>query len=156
MASSVFDLQFNLLKKELDLIDTAIRQIDDTTKGVKNWTIVTWTAAMGAGLSIPALSGFLWLTTIVPVLFWVVDGSYRRVQRSFIVRNRQIRNFVNSDEFIKAAREGQQFEFELLVLRANEQGRANTLIGVMLFRTVGVLYVGLAVTSLIVAASVNF
>ena len=51
MPQNVFDYQFRLLEKELDLIGSTIRQIDEITKSIKNWTIVTWTASVG--LAIP-------------------------------------------------------------------------------------------------------
>ena len=83
---TLVDHQFDLLKKELDLIDTAIRQIDDITKGVKNWAIVTWTASLGVTLATDPIKPYIWLTAIIPLLFWVVDGSYRRVQRRCVRR----------------------------------------------------------------------
>ena len=43
----VFDAQYKLLKMELDLVNSTIRQQDDITKGIKNWAIVTWSASAG-------------------------------------------------------------------------------------------------------------
>lgn len=111
------DRQYELLEKELELIDSAIRQLDDMTKGIKNWTIVTWTAAVGIALATEELRPFTWFTAAIPTMFWLVDASYRRVQRSFILRNRQISDFVNSEEFKNAIREGTPFSFRLLSLR---------------------------------------
>lgn len=104
MSGNLFFRQFDILKKELDLIDAAIRQVDDITKGIKNWAIVTWSASVGVSVSSSKLKAYVWLTAFLPVLFWILDASYRRVQRNFIGRNRKIRDFINSDEFKNAAK----------------------------------------------------
>ncbi len=146
---TLVDHQFDLLKKELDLIDTAIRQIDDITKGVKNWAIVTWTASLGVTLATDPIKPYIWLTAIIPLLFWVVDGSYRRVQRSFITRNREISEYVNSQSFKSAIQTGKSLDFALLRMRTKDSDWRNSMIGVLLFRTVGALYAGLMAISLI-------
>ena len=47
---SIVNEQLKIFDKALELINTAIRQIDDITKGIKNWAIVTWTASVGLAL----------------------------------------------------------------------------------------------------------
>lgn len=150
MPGSLFFRQFDILKKELDLIDTAIRQIDDITKGIKNWAIVTWSASVGVSLSSNELKAYVWLTAFLPVLFWILDASYRRIQRTFIGRNRKIRDFINSDEFKNAANLNEPFDFLLLEMRYKSNSWKDKLFGIMVFRTVWVLYVGLSLLSVIV------
>src|SRR5215470_4635923 len=82
---SVFARQFELLKLEMTLIDSAIRAQDDITKSIKNWAIVTWTASIGFAVAQAPLKRFVWVTVFVPIAFWLVDTAFRRVQRSFIV-----------------------------------------------------------------------
>jgi hypothetical protein len=86
----LLDIQLEMLNAELNHIGGAIRQHDEITKSVKNWAVVTWTASIGLALKEPDLHRFLWITAIVPLVFWVVDGSFRRIQRSFIGRVREI------------------------------------------------------------------
>lgn len=150
MPGNLFFRQFEILKKELDLIDTAIRQIDDITKGIKNWAIVTWSASVGVSLSSNELKAYVWLTAFLPVLFWILDASYRRVQRTFIGRNRKIRDFINSDEFKNAAILNKPFDFLLLEMRYKSNSWKDKLFGIMVFRTVWVLYAGLSLLSVIV------
>ncbi|MEO0968041.1 MAG: hypothetical protein AAFX80_06770 [Cyanobacteria bacterium J06639_18] len=138
------------MKKELEHVDGAIRQHDDITKSIKNWAILTWTASIGFALKDKNLLPFIGLTAIIPVVFWVVDGSFRRIQRSFISRTQQISSFVNSDEFITAAQNGTPFKFDLLVMRHRSRAFKNTLLGTMLFRSVSLLYFGLAMCSIII------
>jgi hypothetical protein len=150
MPGNLFLRQFDLLKKELDLIDGAIRQIDDITKGIKNWAIVTWTASVGVSLASNELKTYVWLTAFIPILFWLLDASYRRVQRTFIGRNREIREFINSDDFKNAAISEEPFDFKLLEMRTKSNDWKDKLLGVMVFRTVWVLYGGLSLLSIIV------
>jgi len=46
------------------------------------------------------------LASTVPLLFWVVDGVFRRIQRSFIARYEDISGFVNSEGFLRAVQSG--------------------------------------------------
>lgn len=150
MPGNLFFRQFDILKKELDLIDAAIRQIDDITKSIKNWAIVAWSASVGVSLSSNELKAYVWLTAFLPVLFWILDASYRRVQRTFIGRNRKIRDFINSGEFKNAANLNEPFDFPLLEMRFKSNSWKDKLFGIMVFRTVWVLYVGLSLLSVIV------
>ena len=145
-----FDSQFELLKTELAHIDGAIRQFDEITKSVKNWTIVTWTASLGLALKEPGLRDFVWLTALIPAVFWIVDGSFRRIQRSFILRIGDISKYMNSDAFKRAAQMGNAIEFELLLMRCKPRSFRDTLLGTLLFRTVAFLYAGLSLSSVIV------
>ena len=84
---------------------------------VKNWAIVIWTASIGFALKNPNLHPFVWLTAVIPIVFWIVDGSFRRIQRSFISRVQQISQFVNSQEFKEAAANGAAMDFPLFLMR---------------------------------------
>lgn len=133
---TLLERQLALLDKELDLVDSSIRQIDQITTSIKNWAIVTWTAAVGVALATPRLQPFVWLTAAIPLLFWLVDGSYRKVQRSFILRSREIRHLVNSEAFKAAVADGTPLDFELLVMRTKSSDPRELLVSVMLLRTV--------------------
>ncbi len=146
----VFDYQLDLLKEELSHISGAVRQHDEIAKSVKNWAVLTWTASVGLALKESRLQPFVGLTAIIPLVFWIVDASFRRIQRSFIIRTQQIADFVNSDEFIAAAKDGTPIKFKLLLIRHRSHEFKNTLLGTMLFRSVALLYVGLATCSSVI------
>jgi hypothetical protein len=86
----------------------------------------------------------------VPLVFWIVDGSFRRIQRTFIGRIREISEYVNSAAFRTAAEKGAPLEFPLLLMRRKTASFKDTLLGAMLFRSVSLFYVGLAVSSFLV------
>ncbi len=138
-SSKVFDKQFELLKLEITLIDSAIRAQDDITKNIKNWAIVSWTASIGLAVSREELHSLLWATAFVPIAFWIVDGAFRRVQRSFIVRLQDIADFLNSSTFAEVVQSDASLSFPLMKMR-NKTGFRTTWAIVMLFRTVSALY----------------
>ena len=146
----IFDVQLELLNNELRSIDGAIRQHDELTKSVKNWAVVTWTASIGLSIKESELHSFIWLTAVVPLVFWLVDGSYRRIQRSFIARVEQISEYLNSESFKVAASSGTSISIPLLAMRARTTRFKDTLLGTMCFRSVALLYLGLAACSLVV------
>lgn len=88
------------------------------------------------------------MTAVVPVVFWIVDGSFRRIQRTFIARVREISAYVNSSAFQHACEKGLPLDFRLLVMRRKTSEFKDTLLGAMLFRSVSLLYIGLALCSL--------
>ena len=144
----VFGTQFDILKLELSLIDNAIRAHDDITKNIKNWTIVAWTGSIGFAVSTVPLRPFIWATAFVPLAFWIVDGSFRRIQRSFIVRVQQISDFINSPAFLSAAANGTPFDFTLMLMRV-KTGTNTSWARVMLFRTVFAFYLLMIVGSIL-------
>lgn len=95
---NAFEYQLEILKWELHIIEEAIRQIDDTTNSIKNWTIITWGVSLGTSISIDSLNQYIWLTGIFPLLFWLIDANFRRIQRSFIYRLNQVSDFLNSEK----------------------------------------------------------
>lgn len=155
--TKTFDAQLELLKMELDLVNKAIGQQDEITKSIKNWSIVTWTASIGLAVSQPQLHPFLWLTAVIPFLFWFVDASFRRIQRSFIIRVKDIADHVNSDSFRNSAETGAPIDFPLLEMRSRKKypisdwnnWRKTHLFGVMTFRSVSFLYGGLIIVSVV-------
>jgi hypothetical protein len=69
------------------------------------------------------------MTAIIPLVFWVVDGSLRRIQRTFICRIEEISDFVNSSKFKTAAEKGSPLDFPLLVMRRKVETLQECLVG---------------------------
>lgn len=154
--SAVLEKQFDLLTQELQLIDGAIRQHDEIPKGIKNWAIVTWTASIGVCLSQEGLTDFLWVTTFSPVLFWLVDATFRRIQRTFITRSQEISAFINSQEFREALLDGNPLQFDLLTLRVHPEDWEKQWLQTLFFRSIWLLYFGLIGLSLFIWIAVKF
>ena len=149
-----FDRQFDLLKLELTLIDNAIRSLDEITKNVKQWAILGWGASVGLALGDPTLKPAIWLTVFLPLAFWLLDSSYRRVQRTFIVRIRDISDFINDETFLEAARSGKAFEFQLMRMRT-KHGKKTSWFSVMRFWTVAPIYILMMLGSIAIGTLVG-
>ncbi len=147
---SAFEYQFELLKSELDLVDSTIRQHDEITKSIKNWAIVTWTASIGVCLSQAPLTKYLWLTATIAFLFWIVDALFRRIQKTFIERTEEISSYINSAEFKSAAASGNPMDFQLMKMRVRPKHWWRSYFAIFRYFSVAVLYAGLAGLSILV------
>ncbi len=152
---TAFEYQLELLKVELNQIDSAIRQMDDITKSIKDWAIVTWTFSLGATLQMNGLKPYIWLTAIIPLLFWIVDARYRLIQKSFIYRLNQISNFLNDERLKQSFDEQKLVNFRLLDLRAKKSHDKDynsyiNIFRILRFGSVAYLYIGLILISLLV------
>lgn len=57
-----FAFRLEMLKKELDFIDSFIRKIDDIGNSIKNWAILAWTGAIAIILGKPELYRYVILS----------------------------------------------------------------------------------------------
>jgi hypothetical protein len=97
----VLGLQLEFLKLEAETIDSSIRQMDEFSKNIKQWAITVWAGAVGGALATDSLAPYIGLTATIPLLFWFIDGSYRRIQQMFIWRTARIRDFLNNHELLQ-------------------------------------------------------
>ena len=146
----LIDVQLAIIETELNHISAMVRTLEGIDRSVKNWAIVTWSAAVGLGLKQTELHGYLWMTAIVPVLFWLVESSFRTRQEALIDRVREISDYVSSSGFQHAADSGSKLEFPLLRMRSNATS-FNSHLGVMLQPRVWVLYLGMALFSIVLS-----
>lgn len=96
--------KYDLLLKEIDLISGNIKNLDDIIYKTKNFAFAFWGGSiflitkLDASMAdkIPAL---LFLTAIIPVMFWTMDYHWRGHLRFASTRERIISLFINSPEF---------------------------------------------------------
>jgi hypothetical protein len=155
----VFDAQFTLLRDEIELINSSIRQFDEITKSIKEWAVLSWTAAVGISLQQLTLRPFINLTALIPLLFWVVDTSYRRVQRRFIFRISLISDYIDAN-LPEAVKRGEMSDFRLLDPLATHAPRQDRIkfsawLRVGGFATIATFYGGLTLTSLLLYWLIN-
>lgn len=153
--TSVFEYQMEFLKIELDQIEGAIRQMDEMTINVKKWAIVTWTLSLGTALATENLNTYIGLTAIIPLVFWIVDAKYRRIQRSFIYRNYQISDFLNDERLNQSIDKQQMVKFCVLDPRALKSHGPDydnyvSLLSSIRFASVSILYLGLIIISFLI------
>jgi hypothetical protein len=164
-APSALEYQLDMVKLEIETINTSIRQMDEISKSIKEWAIGLWTAAVGGALAVPRLTPFVGLTAVLPLLFWLVDTWHRRIQRKFIWRGIAIGDFLNDGRLSQSIESGTLIGFDVfdppgrrLANRAdgdvNKRGYQDFVSWrkVMMFPSVSILYLGLTSVSLIVGA----
>ena len=155
---AVLNLQLDFLKIEIETITSAIRQMDEISKSIKQWTIALWTGAVGAALANRDLAPFVGLTATIPLLFWFVDARYRRIQQMFIWRSNRIRDFLNNgDELRRSFEEGHVVGLQVFDPSGQTDDKLDAYqkfvhwMRPMRFSSIAVLYVGLCLISVCVA-----
>ena len=107
-----FDYQFDLLKNEMDSLQSGIRNYDGTLFTIKSWSITIFSGFVffAADKNNPAFLGFC---AISIVLFWLLDSIYRSIQRVYTRRYNQIEQFLKSPEFDQAIKERDFKDFQI-------------------------------------------
>jgi hypothetical protein len=156
MASNILEYQLEILKLEIETVNATIRQMDEITKNIKQWTIALWTAALGGALTTSDLRQYAAATAAIPLLFWLVDTWHRRIQRKFIWRNIQISKFLNDGRLAQSFAEDHIVGFVLFDPKSRlSKGKKDyeTFVAwhqVMFFRSLSILYGGMFIISIIV------
>lgn len=97
--------KFELLKLEIQTINSAILDKDQMSRQIKQWAITLWLAATGfAGaehIKLPSMQSTLWAaaTLCIPIAFLMLELHNKRVQRKFIWRAGKIHRFVNDIDY---------------------------------------------------------
>lgn len=153
--STPLQYQLEMLKAEVEIVNATIRQMDDISKSLKEWTITVWAASVGGSLVTSTLIPYVFATATIPLLFWLVDSYHHVVQRRFIWRSLRIMDFLNDERLAKSFQQGRLVDFAVLDVasRRERNGDLNRFASwprVLLFRTMSIMYVGLAAASLVI------
>lgn len=112
--TDVFDLQWELLKKEMEINKESVAQMHEFGKSIKNWTILLWSAAIGGALTNKSFAQYIIFILAIPLLLWFVEAAYRKIQSKFLYRWIEINEFVNSESLETSKKEGRFVNFKLL------------------------------------------
>ena len=97
LASSEVEFRLKWLEKEVEILEDKIKFYDDLSFKIKGWAIALWSALITF-----SLTSYQWqiasVAVLVPVLFMLVDASYKRYQVCFVERTRTIMKFLNDPE----------------------------------------------------------
>ena len=80
-----FAFRLEMLKKELDFIDSSIRKIDDIGNSIKNWAILSWTGAIAIILGKPELYGYVVFFGYTPIIIHDARCSLAKGAKTFYV-----------------------------------------------------------------------
>ena len=153
--NNIFDLQWELLIKEIEINNTSIKQMHEFGKSIKNWTLLFWSATIGASISNNDFTKYIIFISAIPVLFWVVESYYRRIQSKFLNRWTEIKAFVNSDDLKLSKEAGYFINFIVLDVLGSktdnyEYKKSTSLRRVMFFKTSFIFYLSLTIFTIII------
>ena len=116
----IFELQWELLKHEIEINKSSVAQMHEFGQSIKNWTILLWAASIGGALTQQGFSQYTIFITAIPLLLWFVEASYRKIQSKFLFRWDEMKEFVNSDKLARSRQEGHFIDFTLLDVLGTE------------------------------------
>lgn len=96
------DFRLKWLEKEVEILEGKIQFFDDLSFKIKGWAITTWSALTTYGLTKHDWR-VVAIASLAPILFLVVDASYKRYQVIFIERTRDIMRLLNNPPTISSA-----------------------------------------------------
>lgn len=126
MASPDFRLKW--LEKEVEILEGKIQFFDDLSFKIKGWAIGTWSALITFALTkhdwrVGSIAG------LVPILFLVVDASYKRYQVCFIERTRDIMRLFNDPEALSSMATSGAYSFVVYdLLGIHSRGKKETIL----------------------------
>ncbi len=106
--------RWELLLKEMEFIKDTIKNLDDIIYKTKNFGFAFWGGSLYLivdhmkELSQGTKAPLILLTALIPLLFWVMDYSWRKHLMQCIRRERHISLFLNSDAFERLVLQGEK------------------------------------------------
>jgi hypothetical protein len=100
----VFEYQFKLILKELDVLQSGIRSYDSILFKIKGWSITAFSAFTFFAVR-EEEPLFLGIATAVVALFWIFDATYKSFQRRYITRYNRLEHRIRQ-ELPKAKEQG--------------------------------------------------
>jgi len=92
----LFDYQYELLLKEVDHLQSAIREYDKILFTIKGWSITVF-AAFVAFMAREGEPVYLAVAGLAVILFWMVDAIYKSFQERFLSRYEDLETFLRND-----------------------------------------------------------
>ena len=114
MNKEVIDFQLDILKIEISSIQEVIARLDQFTQTTKNWSVTMWAGGLGFAITQVELRDFALVTAVIPLIFWILDAWWRRLQKRSIYRQLQISKFLNSEDLSKSISNQKLVGFTLL------------------------------------------
>lgn len=101
-SDDLFNFKLELLKKEIDLINSVIARYDGILFRIKGWTITLWLPIVGWGIHGKSIPIFL-LALFIPIIFCFIELEFKKIQRQYIFRGNKLEKFFRDNEKLKKA-----------------------------------------------------
>lgn len=96
--ASAFDLSNAVLMKEWDFTQSNIGRFDTIMYTIRAWSLTALTGGIGVAASQHAPQLML-LVAIVAMALWFLDALHKSFQRVFILRSREIEDYLRSPQY---------------------------------------------------------
>ena len=97
--------RYKILLKEIDIIHSTIKNLDDIIYKTKNFAFLFWGGSLfliaNLELNDDVKISLILLTVLIPIMFWIIDFQWRKHLRMASQREKTISLFINSDKFEK-------------------------------------------------------
>jgi len=88
--SEIFDFQKELLLKNLEMNDAAIKNFDEQTFKIQGWSVLIWMAFIGWAFQ-KEIKELFYLSILVPVFFWIINAHIKYLQRGYVITSNFLR-----------------------------------------------------------------
>jgi hypothetical protein len=112
--SKHLDYQLEILKMEIEYIGGIFARIDEIGQTTKNWAIVVWAGVITLVLGAQDLRKYIFLTAILPLLFWFIEAWWKHLQRRSGYRMKKITEFLNDGRLEQSYAQGKLIDFKVL------------------------------------------
>jgi hypothetical protein len=93
------DFKIDMLKQEIDLINTKINHFDTIRLRLKQIAIVLWTATVGFALK-DKVDLLFFISIFLPFPFWFIDTTYRKYYEGWHHRLLAIKEFLSKGKYL--------------------------------------------------------
>ncbi len=109
--NDAINFQLDCLKIEISQIETVIGRLETYSQNSRNFSIALWIGGLTIMIGDSSLRPFLFLTSIIPILFWIIDARWIRFAKGPMIRAREIKNFINSSDLQATISAGRLHDF---------------------------------------------
>ncbi|MCA9926510.1 MAG: hypothetical protein KC421_29275 [Anaerolineales bacterium] len=109
-----FEYRLQTLTFEIQYIERSIARLDEITQTTKYWAILIWTGSISLLIGRQNLNEYVLFTSVIPLLFWLIDARWRFWLGYFSYRQGKISEFINSEDFEKSFEMKSFAEFNIL------------------------------------------
>ena len=96
--------KIDMLKQEIDFINSKIDHFDNLRLKIKQIAIVLWVATVGFGLK-EQIKIMFFISAFLPLFFWLIDTIYRSYYEGYHHRLLAIKDFISTGKYTVKGKE---------------------------------------------------
>jgi len=112
--SDVLKYQLDCLKIEISQIESVIGRLETYSQNARNFSTALWVGGITIMAGQDSLQPYIFLISIIPLLFWFIDARWVRFTKGPIIRSREISKFINGPHLQASISSGRLEDFTVL------------------------------------------